>query len=229
MGQLTINLLEFLAAAVTISLALSKGGVNQKVLAYTDSSSVLGWLHKTSFSEKQEGHDKVARWLTRHFLEKESSLYSQHIKGKANLIADMLSRDHHLSEIQLTFLFRTILPKQTPKNFAIYPLTEERTFWIYSLCRSSTKEQESPAQHCKSRLGALIDGDDSCRQMESKTSGCLAFAKSSAPESSPHSPELAEEIFLARQIDLSYEAQPLKPPCHMYVRPSVQTYSQIPH
>ena len=45
-------------------------------------------------------------------LESESALYSQHIKGKFNLIADSLSRDFHLSNKQLTFLLNSLYKPQ---------------------------------------------------------------------------------------------------------------------
>ena len=80
-GKLTINLLEFLAAAITINLSIDTTDEPQKVLAFTDSSSALDWLHKASFSNNKPIHDKVARWLGRILIDNDSSLYSQHIKG----------------------------------------------------------------------------------------------------------------------------------------------------
>ena len=87
-GKFTINLLEFLAAAITIEMTLQSTDTPQKVLSLTDSTSALGWLHKASFPESKPIHDKVARWLAIKLMEKESSLYSQHIAGKFNMIAD---------------------------------------------------------------------------------------------------------------------------------------------
>ena len=160
-GRMSINLLEFLASAITIHQALKHGPKQQKILAYTDNSSALGWLHKASFSKSKPAHDRVARWLAECLMKNDSALYSQHIRGGRNFIADALSRDHHLSDDQLTFAFHTLLPSQTPKNFKLFQPTEEATSFIYSLGRSQTGKQESQQRPSKSKMGRLIDGADS--------------------------------------------------------------------
>ena len=109
-GKFSINLLEFLAAAVTIEMTLRASNKPQKILFLTDSTSALGWMYKASFSESKPIHDKVARWLALKLMEKESALYSQHFKGKHNTIADSLSLDQHLSNDQLTYIFKILLP-----------------------------------------------------------------------------------------------------------------------
>ena len=96
-GKFTINILEFLASAITIHLSMARSPGPDKILAFTDSSSALGWLYKASFSEIIVVHDELARWIAMDLLENDAPLYSQHIKGKQNFIADCLSHDHHLS------------------------------------------------------------------------------------------------------------------------------------
>ena len=75
-GKLTINLVEFLASAITIYLTIKQTGKSQRILALTDSSSAMGWLYKASFSEKMNRHDEVARWLAKAMMINESVLYS---------------------------------------------------------------------------------------------------------------------------------------------------------
>ena len=60
-GKFTINLLEFIAAAITVHLTVVAADNPQKPLALTDSSSVLGWMYKASFPESMPGHNIVAR------------------------------------------------------------------------------------------------------------------------------------------------------------------------
>ena len=96
-GQWSINLLEFLAATITIQMITLNTTGKVKILAFTDSSSALSWLYKASFGENQPIHDKVARRLALELIDNDSALYSQHIKGKHNVIADSLSRDHHMT------------------------------------------------------------------------------------------------------------------------------------
>ena len=60
-GKLTLNLLEFL---VTIYMTILQMVQGSHILAFTDSSSVLGWMHKASFDPVNvESHDAVSRWL----------------------------------------------------------------------------------------------------------------------------------------------------------------------
>ena len=107
----SINLLEFIASAISIHLSLAASTNPQKILAYTDSSSALVWLYKASFSSSMPCHDKVAKWLALELMSCESALYSQHIRGRHNIMADALSRDHHLSILQLTKIFYRLYPK----------------------------------------------------------------------------------------------------------------------
>ena len=102
-GKLTLNLLEFLASAVTIYTTILQRGQGSHILAFTDSSSALGWMHKVSFDQvNAESHDAVARWLGCTLVSNEISLYSQHMRRTENIIADSLSRDFHRTYQTLT-------------------------------------------------------------------------------------------------------------------------------
>ena len=103
-GRLLINVLEFAAAAITIYLTVESSTSPQKVLAYTDSSSALGWLYKASYSSSQPIHDKIARWLAKCLITNDSALYSQHIPGKYNVIADSLCLSRHTHTNQIPHL-----------------------------------------------------------------------------------------------------------------------------
>ena len=48
-GKLTLNLLEFLASAISIYMTILQLGHGSHILAFTYSSSTLGWMHKASF------------------------------------------------------------------------------------------------------------------------------------------------------------------------------------
>ena len=87
-------------------------GKNRKILAFTDSSSDLGWLYKASFSNSQVTHAKYARCFARMIMRKDSALYSQHICGVHDVITDSLLQDHHTSDNQLTFMLKNLFPTQ---------------------------------------------------------------------------------------------------------------------
>lgn len=218
-GKLSMNLLEFIALAITIELTLRSTNKGQKILAFTDSTSALGWLYKASFSESKPIHDKVARWLALKLMERDSVLYSQHIKGTHDVIADSLSCDHHLFDNQLTMLFKILLPDQTQKNFSICQLPTDISSWLYSLSHSLTKTQVWPQEQINSKLGVLRDGGDSCQTLVSKMNGLQNMIKNKKFILFLYLQELAEKIYMARQINLDSEAKQSSPPSQMYNRP----------
>ena len=74
-GKLKLNLLEFLASAVTIYMTILKMGQGSHILALTDSSSALGWMDKASFDPvNAESHNAVAPWLGRTLVSNKTSL-----------------------------------------------------------------------------------------------------------------------------------------------------------
>ena len=94
-----LHLLEFLASAVTIYMTILQLGHGSQILELTDSSSMLVWMHKALFDPlNAESHDAISLWLVWTLVSIETSLYSQHIKGTENIIADYLSRDLHMSD-----------------------------------------------------------------------------------------------------------------------------------
>ena len=119
-GVITLNLLEFLASEFSIYMTIQQLRHRSNVLAFTDISSALGWMHNASFYPVNEGgHDTVTRWMGWKFVSNEASLYSQYIKGTDNIIADSLSRDFNISDQYLTKNINSILPPQTSASFHI--------------------------------------------------------------------------------------------------------------
>ena len=94
LGRLHINALEFIVAVVGIWIELLADDTPfQRLLALTDSTSVLGWLFKSNFNPNNHpSHDLLARKLARILLHNETSLFTQHIAGKTNVVADFLLR-----------------------------------------------------------------------------------------------------------------------------------------
>ena len=144
-GKLTFNLLEFLVSEVTIYMTILKMGQGSHILAFSDSSSALGWMHKASFDPvNAESHNAVAFWIGWTLVSHDTSLYSQHIKGTENIIVDYLSRDFHKSDQTLTKVFNQILPQQTAALFHIKQLPRNVISWISSLVAVSTLPMASP-------------------------------------------------------------------------------------
>jgi hypothetical protein len=90
------NLLEFLGMVVRIWLEIreAKAQSSECILALGNNTSAIGWLFG---SGKVDGDplsnaaiQQVARHLATLILESENCLASQHLKGKKNIVADML-------------------------------------------------------------------------------------------------------------------------------------------
>ena len=225
-GKFSINVLEFLAAYITLYLVLRENGRNRRILAFSDSSSALGWLYRASFAQGQDCHDSVARAFAKLMIKADSALYSQHIQGRHNVLADMLSRDHHISNAILTLTFHTLFPIQTPTNFKIRAVPPEIISWLRSLSRTSTKKLELPIQQSKSKLGALHDGDVSCQDWKSMMSFLLDSHKNNAQHLSPRLQAAVEEISMGQEMS-NYSPETLsRPPSHMFVRPFGRTFGQ---
>lgn len=120
-GRLHINIIEFCASVIGIWVELNEyAGPHPRFMTLFDSTSVLGWLHKSNFNPTtHKRHDIVARKLARLLLKHEASIYSQHIAGKSKCVADSLSRYFHIPTEQHSLLLTYVFPSLVPQNFHI--------------------------------------------------------------------------------------------------------------
>ena len=124
-------------------LSLKDKPKDSKILAFTDNSSALGWLHKDSFHPASKvAHNKVARKFALFMMKKESSLYSEHFKGESNSVAGILSREFLSNKSNLTNYLYCMFPKQMPKNFKIIDLPNEIVCWISSILEEKIVKKE---------------------------------------------------------------------------------------
>ena len=120
-GCLTLNGLEYAASIITIELFLTHTSTAYScILSLLDSTSAIGWLHKSSFDPSSHSiQTTLARHLTTTMLDHQACLYSQHIPGTTNVIADYLSRDFHIDSGTLSSLIRSNF--QVQDSFTLYP------------------------------------------------------------------------------------------------------------
>ena len=116
-------------------------------------------MHKAKFDPvNSEFHNSVARWLGWTIVINETYLYSQHIKGTENIIADSLSWDFHRSYQTLTKYFNQILPPQTAALFRIKQMPRNVISCISSLAAASTLPMALPKPPQKGSLKTGIGG-----------------------------------------------------------------------
>ena len=166
------NLFEFIAIVITIWIDCLNDTINpdDAVLCLSDSSSAVGWLHKSSFSSAKPLHRTVAQRLTEIVLQYRFALQAEHIPGSDNNVSDLLSRRFDLSDDELTSLLRSSYPNQIPSNFVIKPLPKEVTCWLSSVAQKppeSSSENLKPATRKETEPGAV--GSNSSDPQDSLT------------------------------------------------------------
>ena len=200
--KLSINLLKFIASANMnhLTMVTSTTATPSKILIFTYSSSALVWLYKASFTSSQPVRDKVARWLAMDLIKWKSSLHSQRIRGKHNIIADILSFDTHTPDDQLIHILSTIASLlQMPTNLKLYPLPNDIKSWIASFSRLLTNMNPLPQKLGRSTSGALTNGTDSFSIWESKLNGLRHSLRSSVSISCPLLESAVVEINTVKQ------------------------------
>ena len=158
----TNNVLEYIASVVTIWLDILEGTTPKYacILGCSDSSSTVGWLHRSNFDQEERPiHEDISRHLACILMEAYCTLYSQHQKGKYNVIADILSRWHFLSDIELTIFLKTKLYTQMPTSFHLSQLPNEISLWITS---TLVKLQETTQCRMKPTKTETERGNDGC-------------------------------------------------------------------
>ena len=149
-------------------------------------------------------------------------MFSQHVAGSLNVVADSLSRDSHLSTDQLTFLYFHLCPDQITNSFRISTLPRDVTSWLSILARKLPVIKALKREPTRSTLARGPDGSNllatsgsrirSWTESRSSTKGA-----SSAPSCTPSGQELSINVVAKR-----WRLQPLARPSITYVRPSRQ-------
>jgi hypothetical protein len=149
-----INFLQFLGMVVNVWLMCKAFAEQSKsLLAIGDNTSAIGWLFRSGQIAQDSLHCDAlqlgARKLATLIADSKHCLASQHIKGDANLVADLLSwsgdvrgSQHPLamdqpSDEELTRHFHSHLPQLIPESFRISPPPSEILSWITLALRTA--------------------------------------------------------------------------------------------
>lgn len=226
-GKLSLNLLEFIAARITIRFSLDLLQIRQtcthgiRIHSLTDNSSALSWMWAANFDPVSfPNHDKVSRQLALDLMESDCSLSADHIKGEHNMIADSLSRDFHISQGMLTKELYRKLGDQMPKNFRIFGITPTLTSWISSLMQCERVEKVSVHRRHRSKIAHGINGDDFLRPPISPTAFWPDTLNLTEMGSSLPLRSHSDAINLAKRLKINCEKTLSKQQCLKWRRPS---------
>jgi hypothetical protein len=152
----TLNTLEYVAGYVGCWMEFHETDVAELevILCQGDSTSAAGWNRKSNFDEEiQSLQLEIAMALATMFMEHNTGLYSQWFRGDWNDVSDSCSRDHHLSEQELTELLLSTVPNQVLMDFAFVPLppaelVSKLMTWLLKL----PKVKQSPKRPLQSKM-----------------------------------------------------------------------------
>ena len=232
----TLNMLEHLAAVIGPWIDIIENNMPRFscILSMTDSSTAAGWLRKSNFSNaKDEDHKElisakltISRSHAIRLLENECCDYSQWFPGEDNELSDSLSRDFHLSESQLTNLYFSKIPEQTPTNLKISPLPKEIESFLSSMLHRLPEQTQQQERHKISSLARGVDGKNFSGNSVSKTASSPNSPTERKQSSSQHlHSQLETETFQNRMAN-PWFAQQSDQPWTTYLRPSETLTSQ---
>jgi hypothetical protein len=146
-------------------------------LSIGDNTSALGWIHKSNFHPEsyaeQSSHLALARHITTMLADLEVIQCGQWLPGDDNAVADKLSREHVLSNHDLTELIVSIYPSQTPIGFRISPLPPAIISWATYWMHHTRETKESPPELFPRATRGGNGGWSSCTTANSTTTSSL--------------------------------------------------------
>lgn len=232
-NRASINLLEFMAACITIDLSLGSDTHNTqypRIMAFTDSSSALGWLHHSTFSPtRHPRHDDVARRLAMRLFDHQATLYPTHIPGSSNVIADSLSRDFSLTDPNISNLIFNFAPsQQIPPHWQIVQIPEELSSWIASTLGSLPQSTDQIPTPSPSNLAINAGIRNSSRNVVSPIPSSIPSPPPKKSSSCAASPTSSEPTNTAKPTNENYRDRLWQPPSRMWFRPSGRTFGMTP-
>ncbi len=166
------NILEFISALITIWIALldSPKSFYPCILALGDNTSAVGWLHKANIDETENKPlFSATRKLAELLMEKDCCLYSQHIQGIHNNVADALSRLHHLSPSDLYHHILSNYPSQVPSTFQLVQIPQEIFYWTISWLQKINDPKELAQEQKEKNIEFGTDGQSTAKSFAMNT------------------------------------------------------------
>ena len=228
LGRAHINLLEFLAAVVSIWIQILDGSATSEdcLLVMGDSTTAIGWLHKTRVKTKEmdkfdfQARTNVARKLARLMINNDLLLYSQYFPGKFNVVADSLSRDFDVPPQTLASHLCSLFPTQLHPTFQLFPVPDEIISFVHSILLELPKKEQRLEAHRLSEIHPGAIGNNTSFIWGSKTINSLMDLPSTNATPSSHPSQTIDDI-LDEQTSLCLQRMS-EVPSEMYLRRSVK-------
>jgi hypothetical protein len=227
------NTLEFLAQLITVWFTISQKIHHQFpcFLALGDNTSAVEWLHKANVdAENNFPLHAASRKFAEILIQHDCCLYSQHIQGVHNNVADALSRKHDYSPTELQNYISTSFPAQVPNTFHIDPLPPEISSWMISWLQKIKEPMESEKAQKTKNIECGLDGASTADPSPMITTrSSKTYLKNTELVYLEHSQQpYADASFHDRTKDLWSQAQ-RKRPWQNWVRSLGQTWGSTPH
>ena len=153
LGIFTLNILEYIASIFTVEFEIADTTHPfPNILARLDSTTADAWMWKSNFDPDDTIHTECGRHLGSLLIDNNTCLDSSWMAGEKNPVADSLSRDNHLTNLQLTYLFASLYPDQMPTSFRFLELTPSMLSFMTLLVHGKTEKTEFKKQPKKSAL-----------------------------------------------------------------------------
>jgi len=186
---MSINTLEFITTIIALELELYNNPPNTSdcYLILTDNTSAMGWLRKTNFNDFQENalQLQIARHFARLLISNKICLCSQHLAGEKNEVADLLSRNHTMSDEEITNEILSKFKTQIPKSFKVKQIPKELTLQYLQKVQdwqSTTAQQKAPNND------TTVTGNDGSNSQEKHTSTLTSIESKNTNKSNSYQP-----------------------------------------
>ena len=225
------NLLEHMASIVTVLVEILAGRLKPGdcCLSMVDSSTSEGWTRRSNFSETREEPEQavvrceVAYDHTWHVLHAGVKDYSQQFPGAENNVADSLSRDFYLSDVELTNILTHISPQRLPQDVITAPLLNKIVSWLTLLLQKLPTKKQLHKGHTMSKLVRGHDVSSTASPSALMMSSSMGSLEDSASRSWEPLPWLSVTHGFHQTIMLPWLRQQSDMPSARYLRPSGRT------
>jgi hypothetical protein len=230
------NVLEFLAAAITIWMVILSGDATRLdcLLAMTDSSCAAGWMYKSSLDLANAVLQCINRKLGTLMMEMQILIHPLHLAGIDNIISDELTRcDEHEYDDELTSYLMSTYPSQVPENFRICPVPNVIKSWLSSIgvitTDFATQRQKHPSTK-ETPLGPAGKTTSTPSALEATSSSTPSSTNTPKQRSSPVSRKVSgrENIPLAATVKHLFSQGLSAKPLHSWHRNSGVTSGKAP-